>query len=158
MNSLCVASQPFTQLLSEAFLPPRLPVTKPTWGLGSEALGFFLICASVLTITLNIWNSAILGVISELGANLKQHPTGSWHRLQCTKEIKAVQHVLISRGNSLLSRTSAGTLSPLFQHQEPFGVALEHHLYIMQPHICGGQRWCTIKIVGFFSPAVPKTC
>lgn len=89
MNSVCVVSQPFTQLMSEAFLPLRLPVTKPTLGCENKAVGFFLICASVLIINLNIWNLAILEVKSELGANLKQHPTGSWHRLQCTKEIRS---------------------------------------------------------------------
>lgn len=48
MNSLCVVSQPFTQLMSEAFLPLRLPVTKPTLGLENEAVVFFPhMCISV---------------------------------------------------------------------------------------------------------------
>lgn len=138
-HELCVCCVPAIYSAQVwSFPPPQTAGDQAYLGTWKRSCGVFVICASVLIIKLDIWNLAILGVTSELGANLKQHPTGSWHRLQCTKEIKAVQHVLISRGNSLLSRTSTGTLSPLFQDQEPFGAALEHHLYIIQPHTCGG--------------------
>lgn len=116
MNSLCVVSQPFTQLMSEAFLPLRLPVTKPTLGLENEAVVFFLICASVLIIKLNIWNLAILGVTSELGANLKQHPTGSWHWLQCTKEIRSSTGCFGQQRKQFVIQDIHGTLSPPPKH------------------------------------------
>lgn len=54
-NSVCVLSQPFTQLASKPLLP-HLTTSLP-WNLKVK---LFLICASVLIIKLNIWNLAIL--------------------------------------------------------------------------------------------------